>query len=81
LPDYIGALQNIRTQIEITNFDLSTIINGFSGGTLVNLFNGMPPDEEEKAEIEKSLMKRQRVSSNGNRILLNFRRFKRGGWC
>ena len=79
LPDYIGALQNIRTQIEITNFDLNTIINGFSGGTLVNLFNGMPPDEEEKREIEIKFSEKAAGSSNGNRILLNFADSKEAG--
>jgi hypothetical protein len=72
LPDYIGALQAIRTQVEIANFDLNTIVNGFAGGTLVNLFNGQPPDDEEKASIERQFHDKAAGSNNGNRILLNF---------
>lgn len=72
LPDYIGALQAIRTQVEIANFDLNTIVNGFAGGTLINLFNGTPPDEEEKAVIERKVHEKAAGSNNGNRILINF---------
>ena len=79
LPDYIGAIQNIRTQIEISNFDLNTIINGFAGGTLINLFNGTPPDEEQKEDIERSINEKAAGSGNGNRILINFADSKEAG--
>ncbi len=72
LPDYIGALQQIRTQIEISNFDLNTIVNGFAGGTMINLYNGMPPEEEQKNAIEQQIYDKAAGSSNGNRILINF---------
>lgn len=79
LPDYMGALQQIRTQIEISNFDLNTIINGFAGGTLINLFNGQPPDEEQRNAIERAIYEKAAGSNNGNRILINFADSKEAG--
>lgn len=78
LPSYQGALQAIRTGIEISNFDLNTIENGFAGGTLVNLFNGTPTPEE-KNQLEDDINAKAAGSSNGNRILVNFADSKEAG--
>jgi hypothetical protein len=78
LPSYQGALQAIRTGIEISNFDLNTIENGFAGGTLVNLFNGTPTPEE-KNQLEDDINAKAAGSRNGNRILVNFADSKEAG--
>ena len=79
LPDYVGALQAIRTEIEISNFDLNTIVNGFAGGTLINLYNGVILDDDQRADLEAKLKSKFTGSDNGNRIVVNFSDSKDAG--
>lgn len=71
LPDYVGALAVIETSVEIGNFDLNAIKNGFAGGTIINLLNGIPSEEEQEV-IEAKILEKMSGSENGNRIILMF---------
>lgn len=55
LPTYSGAIDSIMTDIEISHFNLSEIINGFSGGTIISLNNGRAETEQEEQRIINEL--------------------------
>lgn len=71
-PEYVGAIPQIETSVEIGKFDLNSIKNGFSGGTIINLLNGIPPTDEEAKAIERDLTEKFTGSENGNRVVINF---------
>jgi DNA-binding Lrp family transcriptional regulator len=54
LPDYIGCVADIETDINITNFHYNNTKNGFSAGKMVVFKNGVPTPEEQKI-IERKL--------------------------
>jgi len=53
--NYSGALTDIMSGIEMSFFTYSEVVNGFKGGTLVNLANGRPKTKEARREIEREL--------------------------
>lgn len=66
-PPYASGLKAILTDIEIQNYDLSEILNGFSIGTMVT-FKGVAPDEEEKATIEREFYAKASGSNSANGV-------------
>lgn len=71
LPDYIGGLAAIETDIEIANFHLSNIKTGFSAGTMINLLDGRPTDEEAK-KLERQFKEKFTGSDRAGSLILNF---------
>ena len=78
LPTYIGSIPYIEIDVEIANFHLNSIKNGFVGGTVVSFFDGVP-SEEEKAEIEERVYSKFAGTDNANSILINFSRGRESG--
>jgi hypothetical protein len=72
LPIYQGALAAIETTVEIANYHLNNIKNGFSAGTLISFNNGIPETEEEQSFIEKNLVTKFTGSENTGRIVVVF---------
>jgi len=72
LPIYQGALAAIETTVEIANYHLNNIKNGFSAGTLISFNNGIPETEEEQSFIEKNLITKFTGSENTGRIVVVF---------
>ena len=70
LPPYINALEAIEEEIEIAQFHLNNVKNGFVGGTMVNFLNGNATDAE-KDQIEKRFNAKF-ANGNGSKILYNF---------
>lgn len=54
LPVYVGSLAEIKTDVQIGDYWLSEISNGFAGGTLIQHNNGVPETTDEKKSFEKS---------------------------
>lgn len=54
-PTYNGAIDSILTDIEICHFNYSEIINGFAGGTLIAMNNGIPETIDEENRIKRDL--------------------------
>lgn len=54
VPGYSGSIVSIMADIEMNHFHYSESVNGFAGGTLINLANGEPLDDE-KNKIEQPL--------------------------
>jgi predicted transcriptional regulator len=71
LPDYVGANAAIETNIEINNYHLNNIKNGFSGGFLINFKNGKPTPEEEK-QIYRDIEEQHTGTDAAGRIVLIF---------
>jgi hypothetical protein len=72
LPIYQGALAAIETTVEIANYHLNNIKNGFSAGTLISFNNGVPETEEEQEFIERELERKFTGSENANRFVMVF---------
>lgn len=70
-PRYSGALRACEIERQIDEYHLSSLENGFFGSYVFNFLNGVP-DDEQKAEIEKSVTEKFAGASNSGRILLNF---------
>ncbi len=54
LPVYVGSLAEIKTDVQIGDYWLNEVKNGFVGGTLIQHNNGVPETKEEAEEFEKA---------------------------
>jgi DNA-binding Lrp family transcriptional regulator len=71
LPPYIHALQYIEIDVEIANFHNNNIRNGFSNGTLVQLFKGEPTPEQARA-FERKFKGKTTGTDNAGGVLIQF---------
>ena len=55
IPLYSGGIDAILTDVEINFFRLSEVVNGYKGGTLISLNNGVPESEEQADKIVDDL--------------------------
>lgn len=69
--DYQGGLQYAELEEEIANYHLNNILNGLAPSMLINFNNGVP-NEEQRAQIEKSIRDKYSGSSNAGRFILSF---------
>lgn len=51
VPTYSGGITSIMAGCEMDWFTLSEIVNGYQGGTLINLANGVPNSEDDEKKI------------------------------
>ncbi len=58
LPVYVGSLAEIKTDVQIGDYWLSEISNGFVGGTLIQHNNGVPETKEESEDFEKAFQEK-----------------------
>tara|TARA_B110000879_G_scaffold134968_1_gene176568 strand:+ start:1509 stop:3545 length:2037 start_codon:yes stop_codon:yes gene_type:complete len=54
LPVYVGSLAEIRTDVQIGDYWLNEVKNGFVGGTLIQHNNGVPETKEESKQFEEA---------------------------
>jgi len=71
MPEYIGSTQAIETDLECSNYNLSEIKTGFSAGTILNFYNGVPTDDA-KREIERKIKEKFSGTDRAGGIILNF---------
>lgn len=71
MPEYIGSTQAMETDLECSNYNLSEIKTGFSAGTILNFYNGIP-DEPKKKEIERMIKSKFMGSDRAGGIIVNF---------
>lgn len=71
LPDYIGCLNYIETDIEISKYYLSAIRNGMMPSKMIQFFKGDPPDEKKK-EIEKRFSNKFAGAENAGKFIMVF---------
>lgn len=72
LPDYIGAMADIKLQGHIANFNLSAVLNGMWLGTVINFNGGQPATETEATAIENKVKKYLQGDDNAAKALINF---------
>lgn len=58
LPVYVGSLAEIRTDVQIGDYWLNEVENGFVGGTLIQHNNGVPETKEESESFEKAFQEK-----------------------
>ena len=78
LPEYIGAIPYIAADYEISNFTYNNVRNGFSGGYLVNFYNGSPT-EVQKAQIELRFDEALTGTDNAGKVVKSFNEDKDSG--
>lgn len=71
MPEYIGSTQAIETDLECSNYNLSEIKTGFSAGTILNFYNGIPESEAKKV-IEKQIREKFSGTDRAGGIIINF---------
>ena len=71
LPEYVSGCADIETSVEISNYDLNNVKNGFWGGKHISYNNGVP-EEGTQAEIERKLKKKFTGTDNANRMVVSF---------
>lgn len=54
-PNYSGAITSIMAGCEMDFFTYSEVVNGWKGGTLLNMANGIPKSEEETKKITSKI--------------------------
>lgn len=67
---YNAAIRALMTSVEIDNFHLNNIQNGFQASTIINFNNG-EPDETTKKEIEDKLEEKF-VGTSGQKHMISF---------
>ncbi len=70
LPPYINGIEAIEEEIEISQFHLNNVMNGFVGGTLINFLNGIPSDTIQ-GQIEDKFNQKF-TGGRGSKVLYNF---------
>lgn len=69
--DYQGALPYAELEGEVANYHINNIKNGLAPSMIVNMNNGVPP-EEERDIIESQIRHKWGGSSNAGRFILSF---------
>ena len=71
VPTYVGGVNWIELEYEISNFHLSSVKNGFSPGMVVNFSQGIPSNEE-MTNVVSRLKSEYAGASNGGKVLITF---------
>jgi len=58
LPVYVGSLAEIKTDVQIGDYWLNEVKNGFVGGTLIQHNNGVPETQAEAKEFEETFQEK-----------------------
>ena len=69
--DYQGALPYAELEGEVANYHINNIKNGLAPSMIVNMNNGVPP-EEERDIIESQIRYKWGGTSNAGRFILSF---------
>ena len=78
LPVYVGSLAEIRTDVQIGDYWLNEVKNGFVGGTLIQHNNGVPETKEEAKQFEEAF-KEKFGKATGTKIVHLFSPSKENG--
>jgi hypothetical protein len=55
IPSYSGCISSILASVEMNYFRYSEVVNGFKGGTIINVPTGEPNNQDEKRKIVAKL--------------------------
>lgn len=71
LPSYVGSLNYISIDCEISNFHLAHIINGMTPNMMISFCNGIPT-EEERRRIKQQFVDEFTGSDNAGKFFVTF---------
>lgn len=71
LPSYVGALNYIMIDQEISNYHLSHLLNGMSPNFMISFTNGVPT-EEERIRIKRQLEGEYCGTDNAGRFIITY---------
>lgn len=71
LPEYKGALKEIKSDIDVSTFNTNYVMKGFSAGTLITFFNG-DQSPESKRIIKDKLTKSLTGVENAGEVVINY---------
>ena len=69
--DWIGSRIAVETDINIKNFHLNNLQNGFFPSALLSMNNGIP-SEEEREQVYRHLLEKYSSSNNSGKLILTF---------
>lgn len=72
LPDYQSGLQYCKLEEELSNYYINHVKNGFMAGTLINVNQGIPENDEAKEDAERAILAKVQGSPNSNNIVISF---------
>jgi DNA-binding CsgD family transcriptional regulator len=70
-PEYLGAVKDILSDIEISGYHYYELVNGMKAGTLITFTNG-EPEPTERANIEHEFKTGLTPNENAGGIMLHF---------
>jgi len=70
-PEYLGAVKDILSDIEISGYHYYELINGMKAGTMITFTNG-EPDTEQRSKIEREFKEGLTPNENAGGIMLHF---------
>lgn len=68
---FASAVKSCEIERQINEYHLSEIENGFSSGTIITMYNGIPADEN-KQQIEESFSEKFTGAANAGRPMISF---------
>lgn len=71
LPSYVGALNYIMIDAEISNYHLSHLLNGMSPNFMITFTNGVPTDEERR-KIKQQMIQEYTGTDNAGKFIVSF---------
>lgn len=71
LPSYVGSLNYISIDCEISNFHLAHIVNGMTPNMMISFCNGIPT-EEERRRIKQQFVDEFTGSDNAGKFFVTF---------
>lgn len=75
LPDYIGAMNDIENEYQISNYQLNSVKNGLSPSMIINFNNGQPTLPE-REEIHRTIQNTFAGSDAAGKFMLFFNKNK-----
>lgn len=71
LPSYVGALNYITIDAEISNYHLAHLLNGMSPNFIISFTNGDPGDEERR-KIKQQMIDEYTGTDNAGKFIMTF---------
>jgi hypothetical protein len=72
LPDWQSGIQYCQTEEELSNYYISHIKNNFSAGKLINIFDGVPENDEQMEEAKRAVMNEMTGTSAAGTVIVSF---------
>jgi len=68
--EYEAAIMDIDTEVRVSNFFNSLVINGFSAATVITIYGGKPETQQEEDEVVNSIMGRHEGDEKAGRTAI-----------